>query len=374
MSPGLKLIQRALPVPDPARLLELLADAWQKQCPGWLQISLRLRDGLLSQEHTGQRLLPGTRNDQPPVWSATQAVDALSVPAPAELTVIPFHCAGAAVGGLLVSGPLPDNPALGELADVSARLIEQVRQLDPVRQHASPFPADDATEIDRRLRDLKLEAMAEFAAGAGHEINNPLATITGRAGLLLQKEADLERRRALETIGGQALRIRDMIGDAMTFARPPQPVPEAFSPAAEIEAVLKIHAAQFEQQATELITELDHALVLKADREQFRVVASCLIRNSLEALKSGGSVRVECRRSDNPGRVELRVTDTGPGLTEAEREHLFDPFYSGRPAGRGLGFGLAKCWRILQMHGGDIDAATPLNGGLRLRTSWPAPA
>lgn len=364
MSPGLKLIQRALPVPDPARLLELLADAWQEQCPGWLQISLRLRDGLLARERTGQRLLPAMRDDQPPVWSATQAVDALSVPAPAELTVIPFHGAGADVGGLLISGPRPDNPALGELADVSARLIEQVRQSE------LRFPA---AELDRQLRDLKLKAMAEFAAGAGHEINNPLATITGRAGLLLQREADPERRRALETIGGQALRIRDMIGDAMTFARPPQPVPEVLSPAAEVAGVLKSHAAQFEQQATELITELDPALMLKADREQFRVVVSCLIRNSLEALKSGGSVRVECRRSDNPGWVELSVTDTGPGLTEAEREHLFDPFYSGRPAGRGLGFGLAKCWRILQMHGGEIDAAVPPGGGLRLHACWPEP-
>lgn len=365
MSPGLKLIQRALPVPGPARLLELLVDAWQEQCPGWLQVSLRTSTELLTQERTGQRVSRILKDDASPHWSATSAVDALIAAAPAELTVIPFQHDGHAAGGILVCGTVPDSLDIAELADLSSRLIAQVRQVDA---------AASRHELTQRLRDLKLEAMAEFAAGAGHEINNPLATITGRAGLLLQREADPERRRALETIGGQALRIRDMIGDAMTFARPPQPVPEVFSPAAEVAGVLKSHAAQFEQQATELITEQDSALTLKADREQFRVVVSCLIRNSLEALKSGGSVRVECRRSDNPGWVELSVTDTGPGLTEAEREHLFDPFYSGRPAGRGLGFGLAKCWRILQMHGGDIDALAPLEGGLRLRTRWPAPA
>ena len=71
----------------------------------------------------------------------------------------------------------------------------------------------------------KLEALAEFAAGAGHEINNPATTIAGRATLLLRDETDPIRRQALKTIGGQAYRIRDMIGDLMLFARPPEPQP-----------------------------------------------------------------------------------------------------------------------------------------------------
>ena len=76
------------------------------------------------------------------------------------------------------------------------------------------------------LLRAKLEALAEFAAGAGHEINNPVATIAGRAELLLRNETQPERRQALLTIGAQALRIRDMIGDLMLFARPPKPEPQ----------------------------------------------------------------------------------------------------------------------------------------------------
>ena len=78
----------------------------------------------------------------------------------------------------------------------------------------------DISTSDAFLR-AKLEALAEFAAGAGHEINNPVATIVGRAELLLKGETNPERRQALLTIGAQALRIRDMIGDLMVFARPP---------------------------------------------------------------------------------------------------------------------------------------------------------
>ncbi len=83
---------------------------------------------------------------------------------------------------------------------------------------------------DTGIRDSRLEALAEFAAGAGHEINNPLATILGRAELL-QRRIDrvvpsgeaVEARRDLAIIAGQAQRIRDMIGDLMLFARPPAP-------------------------------------------------------------------------------------------------------------------------------------------------------
>src|SRR5436189_173395 len=81
--------------------------------------------------------------------------------------------------------------------------------------------------FETELREAKLRALAEFAAGAGHEINNPVATIAGHVQLLLAGETDPERRQALLTIGGQAYRIRDMIGDAMLFARPPQPQQQA---------------------------------------------------------------------------------------------------------------------------------------------------
>src|SRR6478752_5710914 len=81
------------------------------------------------------------------------------------------------------------------------------------------------SEFQRTLEAEKLESLAEFAAGAGHEINNPLAVISGRAQLILRQEKNPERRRELAVINSQALRIHEMIADLMLFARPPRPRP-----------------------------------------------------------------------------------------------------------------------------------------------------
>ena len=115
---------------------------------------------------------------------------------------------------------------------------------------ASPDPnADDSRASEFILPDSdKLEALAEFAAGAGHEINNPLATIIGRAQLLLKDERDPQRRQMLLSIGAQAYRIRDMIGDTMLFGRPPVPEMQPVDLANAVAAVVR-------QQAEALGTE-----------------------------------------------------------------------------------------------------------------------
>ncbi|MBI3864962.1 MAG: HAMP domain-containing histidine kinase [Planctomycetia bacterium] len=230
-------------------------------------------------------------------------------------------------------------------------------------------PADDP-----KLTELKLRALAEFAAGAGHEINNPVATIVGYAQQLLAGETDPDRRHALATIGAQALRIRDMIGDVMLFARPPQPRPERLDMAAVLREVIGKLSNEFRDAAVQVhINAPSQALVL-ADPVQLRIVISSLLRNALEALTKGGQVTVTIDPIQESGRrwTRMAIADDGSGLSAIEREHLFDPFFSGRQAGRGLGFGLPKAWRIVTMHGGRIEVETPATGGVKITVHWPA--
>src|SRR5262245_41838429 len=140
----------------------------------------------------------------------------------------------------------------------------------------------------RQLADLKLRALAEFAAGAGHEINNPVATIIGHAQQLLVGETDPDRRHALATIGAPAYRIRDMIGDVMLFARPPQPHPIQV----DLPAVLREVSARFadELQRLSLRIEADAEIPVYADPVQLRIVVSSLLRNSIEAIAGAGTI------------------------------------------------------------------------------------
>jgi len=213
---------------------------------------------------------------------------------------------------------------------------------------------------DERFQKAKLEALAEFAAGAGHEINNPLAVIINRAQQLLADETDPERRRSLATIGAQAYRIRDMIGDVMLFARPPEPVPQRLCLGKLVQETAE-HLPQIAESADlSFNIPADTDVPVWADPVQLKVVISNLLLNAHEATAGRGRIEVEVTSVFQNGKqhARLRVTDDGSGLSELEREHLFDPFFSGRQAGRGLGFGLSKCWRIVTGHGGRIELET----------------
>lgn len=215
------------------------------------------------------------------------------------------------------------------------------------------------SEFKTTLETAKLEAIKEFAYGAGHEINNPLANISARAQTLLSEESDPERRRTLAAINAQAFRAHEMIADMMLFARPPEPKWQQVELGALVRTVGQELLPQAQDQQTELAVRLPPGPVtIEADPTQIAVALRSLCVNSLEALVRGGRVSIEllAPASDEP-RVRLRVTDDGPGISAAAREKIFEPYYSGREAGRGLGLGLSKCWRIVMMHGGAIEVA-----------------
>ena len=216
----------------------------------------------------------------------------------------------------------------------------------------------------------KLEALAEFAAGAGHEVNNPLATIIGRAQLLLKDERDPQRRQMLMAIGAQAYRIRDMIGDTMLFGRPPLPEINEVNLADVVKMVVNKQADDLAKDRCFVEVQVGPTITLRADRVQLSIVLSELLRNSRQALvPKGGTIRMTA--VNDHGNAIIEVIDDGKGFTEIERQHAFDPFFSGRQAGRGLGFGLCKCWRIVVLHAGQIEIRSRAGGPTTVQVIWP---
>jgi signal transduction histidine kinase len=390
-----QLISRALPVTTAADLLAQLRETWEQ----WFAtipepsdsathaqffISFAAMNKLIgslvgTQQNVETLSVTVTATDG---WSVSAATDAAVAQqldliaredsdelatSMSSLTVIPFEHDQVTLGGILLFSDAELTNS-GELSSISGSLIAQ---LNSETSRTEPKPEAITTSDQASLLSQKLEAMAEFAAGAGHEVNNPLGTITGRVALLLKSETDPERRRMLETIGGQAHRVKDMIGDAMTFARPPLPNKVDCNVADLVNEVASNWARKIPAELTVEISIDDELGAALVDPEQFRVVIAGLIRNSVEAIEGSGAIRIQLRNASTEGSQELVVNDTGRCMSPNEREHLFDPFFSGREAGRGLGFGLSKCWQILQMHGGSIEVAKSDNEGTTMIAAWP---
>ena len=213
-----------------------------------------------------------------------------------------------------------------------------------------------------------MEALAEFSAGAGHEINNPLATILGRVQLLQQEETDSERLESLATIGAQAIRIRDMISDVMLLARPNEPEKQDINIASVCRDSIANTICKDDSISVE--TDLDDDLTVQADPQQLAIVFDELLRNAREAIHDAGEIRIRIKQQSEIARIE--IADNGRGFSDTERAHLFDPFFSGRQAGRGLGFGLCKCWRIITLHNGKIEVDyDPSYGRTCVIVEWP---
>lgn len=230
---------------------------------------------------------------------------------------------------------------------------------------------DLPVELQERLEREKLESLYQFAYGLSHEINNPLTNISARAQSLLAGEKDPDRRRALGTIHTQAIRAYEMIADLMLFARPPKPRLRQVS--LNQLATQAANEWQMAADAQGTIIQLDlaeHPRLVCADPDQIVIAIAAVLRNSLEAVVRGGQITISVV-SPSETFASFEIADTGPGIPPDVRRHLFDPYFSGREAGRGLGLGLSKCWRILEQHGGRIEVESPSTGGALFRLLLP---
>jgi signal transduction histidine kinase len=204
---------------------------------------------------------------------------------------------------------------------------------------------------DTRLAASKLDALSEFAAGAGHELNNPLAVIAGRAQLLLARTEEPETARSLRIMLGQATRAHRILRDLIFVARPPEPRLRACRPSELIRETLRTFEDDCRARQIRVTSEIDDTVPTAwTDPEGLRHLSEILLRNAIEATPAGGTIHVgSCVES---GELNWWVSDTGKGINPIEGSHIFDPFFCGRQAGRGLGLGLPRAARIVGQAGG----------------------
>jgi signal transduction histidine kinase len=166
----------------------------------------------------------------------------------------------------------------------------------------------------------------------------------------------------------QTQRIAGILREVMQFARPPKPTPGRV----RVEDLFSAVVTDQEPLAAERSVRLDAtdaAGTIDADAGQLRTALAAVVRNAIEAAGADGWVRLRAEASATG--VRLVVEDGGPGLTAEAATHAFDPFYCGRPAGRGRGLGLPTAWRLARQNGGDLRHE-PGAGPTRFAFTFPA--
>ena len=212
-------------------------------------------------------------------------------------------------------------------------------------------------ELEEKLIEIRcIAATGELAAGAAHELNNPLAIISGRAQLLQDQEPDADKQKALNVIVEQATRASDIITELMDFAKPVKPQRKMI----DLNEFLSTSAEGFIQshdlKSSQIRTEIgDHADKIHCDRQQLASAIKEIFTNSLEATGVNElELVVRTVAEDDGDYVQIRIYDNGPGMEPKVLSRAIDPFFSARKAGRGRGLGLSRAYRYIQSNNGNL--------------------
>ncbi|MHC4415137.1 MAG: HDOD domain-containing protein [Planctomycetota bacterium] len=221
---------------------------------------------------------------------------------------------------------------------------------------------------DQLARSKALAALGEVAAGAAHEMNNPLAIISGRAQLLAARSEDPELQAVGKQIAEQSHQLSDMITSLRAVAEPAVPNRRPVDLAELLERVVEAVRPKRKKESRIRLVVAEGLPQVLVDPDQIARAVNELVRNAFEADPSKQiELRVQIDALD--GRLKIQVTDEGPGLSEHALSHAFDPFFSDKPAGRQPGLGLSVARRLVEAHHGRLTLENGPDGGA-VATIW----
>jgi signal transduction histidine kinase len=207
-------------------------------------------------------------------------------------------------------------------------------------------------------RQEKLASLGVLAAGVAHEIRNPLTAIKFRLYSLRKSLPDGDNEDAL-VIASEISRLERIVKDFLQFARPSEPELVAVPPQRILQEVRDLLKPQLEKAAIELKLEPSETAWVSADTQQIKEVLINLIQNAADSIGRRGAITLRVR--DDGDSAILEVADTGKGIPADVQDRLFDPFFSTKEGGTGLGLPIAA--RIVEKHGGELRYQTQLNRG-----------
>ena len=261
--------------------------------------------------------------------------------------------------------------SIGEQAALAVRNAQLHAALQSYAQNLESMVEARTQELRAAQAQLiqteKLAALGHLAAGIAHEVNNPLQPILNCLEVAIEdvqnnQTVDLESLRVAES---EVQRIKTIVSRLLDFARPSASETVVVNLPDLIEEVLMLTNKQLERMRVRMETHLEPTPPVKGSPTQLKQVLLNLVLNAMESMSDGGDARIEVY--SERGRVAIAVSDTGVGMDERTMSRIFEPFYSTK--GEGTGLGLSVSYGIIQGHGGDIQVESQPGQGSRF-TVW----
>jgi len=210
-------------------------------------------------------------------------------------------------------------------------------------------------EIEEEMKRVEgLALIGELAAGIAHEIRNPLTSINILIhSLTVNLPPETAYREDLKVIEEEIQRINEIVEQFLRFARPAPPLFKETEIATAFEEILQLLKPQFERQRISLHRDFGSLPHITLDTEQMKQVMLNLLLNAIQAMPKGGRLDLGARVLEDNRWMRLSIRDSGTGIPPGDLKKLFDPFFSTKEGGLGLGLSIAH--RIIDQHHGKIE-------------------
>jgi signal transduction histidine kinase len=239
------------------------------------------------------------------------------------------------------------------------------RNLEQTRQKLEGVYLELRENIAIMKKAERLSAVGQLAASLAHEIRNPLASISGAAGILRRGAAPKEYQEdSLDIIQKESQRLNKLLTGFLNFAKPRSPRMQRTDPDAILISVASLasHAAELSQISL-VHTAIAQCPEIECDPEQLKQVLLNLVINAIEASPAGSQVRLHTLVEDS--RIFIEVEDKGSGVSEEITDRIFDPFFTTKPKGTGLGLAISSM--IIAQHGGTLSFHSNVHDGTTFR-------
>ena len=247
----------------------------------------------------------------------------------------------------------------GILADVGRKQRSELERTSTELAKVNRELQDSFEQIKRADR---LSAIGQMSASLAHEIRNPLASIDGAANLIESPQTPEEMRKgSLAIIHKEIQRLNRLLTNLLDFARPRKPEFQSVDPSRLIDSIISLAGHSAEQKGITLRKEVPVSVPsIECDPEQMKQVILNLAINAVQAMTGPGEVLISAKPSDNA--VMISVRDQGPGVPEENLDKIFNPFFTTKDAGTGLG--LSVVHQIVTQHRGVVNAERNRDGGM----------